>query len=339
MDPGPPRTGRRAQRGARRGRRRSAPPRGLPREPRTGAPVGDHPYLFEIVGVHGWLHDYLFVLVYVLRADRLNGADEQPWREEKLPRPGPAAGDDVVALLNPRAQINVLDAEIPFEVGPEETFAVGCVLGCDGGAELARGGGELGGGNYPDPGLELPVGDEHDNGLAAAYICGAPDERVLADDDGHLGLDAVFGAYVYLDPVGELVAHRCDHPREGPVLVEGALPFEQLAQPRVLKLQARGLSGELPGLLQLALQRLLLARVEGALDPLPRLLNGRGCGGDRAPYRRKHLRGAELDRVQRPRLALLHVDGEEPEAHHAEDKESRQTTRCAGLPPPHYALV
>jgi hypothetical protein len=145
--------------------------------------------------------------------------------------------------------------------------------------------------------------------------------------------------YIYLYPVGELVSHRGDHPGEGAVLVEGALPLQKLAQPRVLPLQAGRLGGEPLGLLQLALELFLLARIEGALDLLPSLLEGLDAGGDHAPHRPQNLRRAELDRVQRPRVALLHVDGEEREARHAEDEEGCQTAGCAGFLPPHDPLV
>src|SRR5918998_3345950 len=115
----------------------------LARDPGTGSPLGDHAHLFEVVGVHGRLDYYLLVLVYVLRAYRLDGPDEEAWGEQKLPVTRPAAGDHVVALLGARAQIYVLDPEVPLQVRPEEPLAVGDVGGGDGGAEFSPGKGGL----------------------------------------------------------------------------------------------------------------------------------------------------------------------------------------------------
>src|SRR5918997_1548478 len=160
----------------------------LARDPGTGFPLGDDAHLFEVVGVHGRLDYYLLVLVYVLRAYRLDGPDEEAWGEQKLPVTRPAAGDHVVALLGARAQIYVLDPEVPLQVRPEEPLAVGDVRGGDRGAELARGRVELGRRDYPDPRAELPVGDEHDLGRATADIVGgAPDKGVVPDQGGHPG--------------------------------------------------------------------------------------------------------------------------------------------------------
>ena len=250
----------------------------------------------------------------------------------RSPSPRTPAGHHVVALLSPRAQVDVLDPEVPLEVGPEEPLAVGDVGVRDGRAQLARGGVELGRRDILTPAANSRSVTSMTSAVLRLTVgCGAPDERVLADDDGHLGLDPVLGADVYLDPVGELVAHRRDHPGQRPVLVEGPLPSRS-SRSRRSPLQARGLGREPLGLPELRLDRLLIAVVEGARDPLPRLLETGDDHGDRASHGPEDLGGAELDRVQRPALArpgnrvLLHVNGEEREARNAQDEEGRQTS-------------
>src|ERR687889_42590 len=201
----------------------------------------------------------------------------------------------------------------------------------EGGAELARSGIELGGRDDPDARGEHLVGDEHDLGRMFGDLRGAPDERILTDYHGPIWLDAIFGTDVDDYPLGELVTDRGYDLGERPVLVGGSLPLQEFAEAGILALQAGCLGSEGPGLLQLALEPLFLAVVEGALraltSPLQRLEEHR----EDAAHRLQDLGRTELDRVQGtaillPRaVALSYVDGEERDAYYTEDRKGHKT--------------
>src|SRR3712207_2488340 len=86
----------------------------IPSGPLPG-PAHDDPHVLEVVRVHGGVDDYLLELLDVLARRGLHGADVQPGGLEQVPAGGPAARDDVVALLGPRAQVDVVDAEVALE--------------------------------------------------------------------------------------------------------------------------------------------------------------------------------------------------------------------------------
>ena len=198
------------------------------------------------------------------------------------------------------------------------------------GLKRPRGGIELGRRHDPDPGGEHLVGDEHDLRRVPGDLGGAPDEGALADHDRHVGLDAVFRADVYHDPLGELVPDRGYDPRQRPVPVDGALPLQEPAQPLVLLPQPGDLGGDLARLAQPPLQLLFVGRVYRALGAVPDAAQRLRHRGDGAAYGTQDLGGPKLHRVQRSALAahravaLFHVQGEEREADHAEDQERRE---------------
>src|SRR5918997_830721 len=315
----------------------------IPSGPLSG-PAHDDPDVLEVVRVHGGVDDDLLELLYVLARRGLHGADVQPRRLEQVPAGGPPARDDVVALLCPRAEVDVIDAEVALEAGLEHPLAVRDVLGGDGGRDLARRRVELRRRHDPNPRREHAVRNEHHLGGMPGDVRGASDERVLPDHHGLVVLDPVLGADVYDDPLGELVPDGRHHPRERPVLVDGPLAFEQAAQAFVLLLQPRGLGGECLGVAEFGAQALLLGVVESVADPVGRLPDGREKGAYHAPDRLQDLGGPELDRVQGSALALggavplLHVNREEGKAHHAEHAEGREPARGTWLPPAHDAL-
>src|SRR5918997_2591812 len=315
----------------------------IPSGPLSG-PAHDDPDVLEVVRVHGGVDDDLLELLYVLARRGLHGADVQPRRLEQVPAGGPPARDDVVALLCPRAEVDVIDAEVALEAGLEHPLAVRDVLGGDGGRDLARRRVELRRRHDPNPRREHAVRDEHHLGGMPGDVRCASDERVLPDHHGLVVLYPVLGADVYDDPLGELVPDGRHHPRERPVLVDGPLAFEQAAQAFVFLLQPRGLGGERLGVAEFGAQALLLGVVEGVADPVGRLPDGREQDADHAPDRLQHLGGPELDRVQGAALALgravalFDVHGKEREAHHAEGSEGRETASRAGLLPAHVAL-
>src|SRR5918997_5522033 len=315
----------------------------IPSGPLSG-PAHDDPDVLEVVRVHGGVDDDLLELLYVLARRGLHGADVQPRRLEQVPAGGPPARDDVVALLCPRAEVDVIDAEVALEAGLEHPLAVRDVLGGDGGRDLARRRVELRRRHDPNPRREHAVRDEHHLGGMPGDVRCASDERVLPDHHGLVVLYPVLGADVYDDPLGELVPDGRHHPRERPVLVDGPLAFEQAAQAFVFLLQPRGLGGERLGVAEFGAQALLLGVVEGVADPVGRLPDGREEGAYHAPDRLQDLGGPELDRVQGSALALggavplLHVNREEGEAHHAEHAEGREPARSTWLPPAHDAL-
>src|SRR5215210_629746 len=100
-------------------------------------PAHDDPHVLEVVRVHGRVDHYLLELLDVLASCGLDGADVEPWRLEQVPPGGPATGDDVVALLGPRAQVDVVDAEVALEARLEHPLAERDVLGGDGRRDLA----------------------------------------------------------------------------------------------------------------------------------------------------------------------------------------------------------
>src|SRR5215211_4086675 len=289
--------------------------------PLPAGPVDDYPHLFEVLGVHGRVHYYLLELLYVLRADRLDLTNVEARREQELLVSGPPAGNDEVALLDTRLEAYQVDPEVSLEVRLQKPLAVGDVLGRDGRAKLPGSWVELGGRDDPDPRREHLVRDKHDLGRMFGDLCGAPDQRVLADYHRPVGFDAVLGAHVENYPLGELIPYRGDDLRERAVLVDGPLSLQELAKAGVLALEAGRLGREGLGLPQLALEPLLLSVVEGALHALVRPLQRLEEGGEDAARRLQYLGRAELDRMQGPaRILLLRavtlfdVDGEERDA-------------------------
>src|SRR5215213_4111111 len=296
--------------------------------PHPAGPVDDYPHLFEVLGVHGRVHYYLLELLYVLRADRLDLTYVQARREQEIPVSGPPAGNDEVAL----------------EVGLQKPLAIGDVLGRDRRAKLPGSWVELGGRDDPDPRREHLVRDKHDLGRMLGDLCGAPDQSVLADYHRPVGFDAVLGAYVENYPLGELISDRGDDLRERAVLVGGPLSLQEFAKAGVLALEAGRLGCEGLGLPQLAFEPLFLTVIEGALHALVRPLQGLEEGGEDAARRLQDLGRAELDRMQGSAIlllcavALLHVDGEERDADHAEDEEGPETACGTGLVAAHVVL-
>jgi hypothetical protein len=175
-------------------------------------------------------------------------------------------------------------------------------------------------------------------------LCGSPDERVLADYHGPVGFDAVLGAHVEDYPLGELIPYRGDDLSERTILVGGPLSLQEFAKAGVLALETGRLGREGPGLLQLVLEPLFFAVIEGAPHALFRLLQGLENGREDAARRLQYLGRTELDGVQGSTTLLLctvtlfYVDGEERDADHAEDEEGRETTRGAGFFSAHVVL-
>src|ERR687889_152496 len=197
--------------------------------PLPAGPVDNDPDLFEVLGVHGRVHYYLFELLYILRAHRFDLTNVESRREQELLVPGPPAGNDEVALLGTCLEANQVDPEVSFYVGLQEALTIGDILGRDRRAKLTGSRVELGGRDDPDPRREHPVRDKHDLGCMFGDLCGSPDQRVLADYHRPVRFDAVLGAYVEYYPLGELIPCRRDDLRERAVLVGGPLSLQELA--------------------------------------------------------------------------------------------------------------